>query len=88
MLASRIHRDVIVGSAYMPYDSEDLPPQEEIKELVADASNKGLELLLGGDANSHHEVWGSTDVNPREESVLHSIMHTKLHILNRGREPT
>jgi hypothetical protein len=26
------YRDMIIGSAYMPYDSEDLPPQEEIKE--------------------------------------------------------
>jgi hypothetical protein len=50
------HKDVIIGSAYMPYDSEDLPPQEEIKSLVAYVKDKGLELLLGCDANSHNEV--------------------------------
>jgi hypothetical protein len=88
MLAGGIYRDMIVGSAYMPYDSEDLPPQEEIKKLVAYASNKELELVLGCDTNSHHEVWGSTDINLRGESLLDFIIRTKLHILNRRRDPT
>jgi hypothetical protein len=50
------HRDVIIGSVYMPWDSEDLPPQEEIKSLVTYAKDKGLELFLGCDADSHYEV--------------------------------
>jgi hypothetical protein len=87
-LMGGIYRDVIIGSAYMPYDSEDLPPQEEIKSLVAYAKDKGLELLLGCDENSHHEVWGSTDINPRGESLLDFIMRTRLHIINTGKEPT
>jgi hypothetical protein len=88
MLASGTYTDVTVGSAYMPYDSEDLLSQDEIKELVAYVSNKGLELLLGCDSNSHREVWGSTDVNPRGESLLDFIMHTTLHIRNTEKEPT
>jgi hypothetical protein len=72
-LMDGIYRDVIIGSAYMPYDSEDLPPQEEIKKLVAYAKDKALELLLGCDANSHHEVWGSTDINPREKANWTSL---------------
>jgi hypothetical protein len=32
-LVDGTHRDVIIGSAYMPYDSEDLSPQEEIKRV-------------------------------------------------------
>jgi hypothetical protein len=72
----------------MSYDSEDQPPQEEIKKLVAYAKDKGLELLLGCKANSHHEVWGSTDINPRGESLLDFIMRTGLQILNAGKEPT
>jgi hypothetical protein len=55
MLASGIHRDVIVGSVYVAYDSENLPPYKEVKTLAAYASNRALELLLGCDANSHHE---------------------------------
>jgi hypothetical protein len=87
-LMDGIYRHVIIGSAYMPYDSEDLPPQEEIKKLVAYAEDKGLELLLGCDANCHHEVWGSIDINPRGESLLDFTMHTRQHILNREKEPT
>ncbi|XP_029174932.1 uncharacterized protein LOC114943457 [Nylanderia fulva] len=56
--------DVLVGSAYMPYDSEDLPFQDEVKNLIAYAEKRGLELLLGCNANSHHAlgegVWAST----------------------------
>jgi hypothetical protein len=54
MLASGKYRDIIVESVYMPYDSGDLPLQAEVKKLLAYASNKGLKLLLGCDANSHH----------------------------------
>jgi hypothetical protein len=75
-LVDGTHRDVIIGSAYMPYDSEDLPPHEEINSLVAYAKDEGLELLLGCDANSHHE------------SLMDFIMRTRLHILNRGKQPT
>jgi len=67
-LARGGHRDVLVGSCYMPYDSKDRPPPKEVKELVIHARRGGLELLLGCDANSHHLGWGSTDINPRGES--------------------
>lgn len=53
---------------------------------MAYVSHKGLERLLGCDANSHHELWDSTDVNPRGESLFDFIMRTKLHILNREKE--
>ena len=64
-LVDGTQRDVIIGSAYMPYDSENLPPQEEIKSLVAHAKDKELHLLLGCDASTHHKVWDSTEINPR-----------------------
>ena len=38
---------------------------------------------MGCDANSHHEVWGGTDINLRGESLLDFIMCNKLNILNR-----
>jgi len=82
------HRDVLVGSVYMPYDAKDLPPPEEVKKLVTHAQRRGLEVLLGCDANSHHLGWGSTDTNPRGESLHDFVMETGLIILNRGAEPT
>lgn len=47
---------LIVRSVYMPYDSAEPPPQKEVKQLVAFAKERRLNLLLGCDANSHHLV--------------------------------
>jgi len=69
-LAGGGYRDALVGSCHMPYDSKDLPLPKEIKELVIHArrGGKGLELLLGCDANSYYLGWESTDINPRGEA--------------------
>lgn len=80
--------DLLIGSAYMPYDSTGLPPQEEIINLVAYAKQRGLQLLLGCDANSHHVCWGSSNINPRGVSLHDFILGNELTILNRGTEPT
>ena len=45
MLASGIHRDMITRSAYVPYDSEHLTPQEEMKKLVAYASDFSVVVM-------------------------------------------
>ncbi|XP_032689122.1 uncharacterized protein LOC116852664 [Odontomachus brunneus] len=82
------HRDVLMGSVYMPYDAKNLPPQREVKELMKYAEERGLEVLLGCDANSHHVGWGSTGINPRGESLHEFVMDSKLIILNRGTELT
>jgi len=75
--------DLFIESAYMPYDSCDLPPQDNVKNLVAHA---GFELL-DCDANSHHVGWESSNINPREESLQDFILDKGLIILNRGTEP-
>jgi len=70
-LAKGGHRDVLVGSYYMSYDSKDLPlPQGS---QGAHARGGGLELLLGYHANSHH-LGSITDINPRGESLHDFIM--------------
>lgn len=57
-LAENKHRDVLVGSAYMLYNSTDPPPQREVKELRWPMLRKELlDLLLGCDAKlSPHRV--------------------------------
>jgi len=40
-LAEGGHRDVLVGSVYMPYDAKDLPPPKEVKKLVTHAQRGG-----------------------------------------------
>ena len=78
---------LVIGSAYIPYDSASHPP-EEVRLLVDYCKVKGLPFLLGCDANSHHESWRSTDTNRRSEDLVDYIIITDLDILNTGTKPT
>lgn len=80
--------DFVVASAYLPYDSPRAPPGPFFARLVDYCRESGLELLVGMDANSHHTVWGSSDVNLRGEELLQYIMMTDFLVLNRGKRPT
>jgi len=82
-----IGSDMIVGSLYLSHDLRDLPPQEKLKRLVTHVKDGRLELLLGCDAKSHHEVWGRIDINSRGESLMDFITDTEMHIMNTGTEP-
>ena len=70
----------------MPYDSTEPPPSEENAGLVGDCRRRGRGLIIGCDANSHHAVWGSTNINARDEALLEYLVRTGLQITNRGRE--
>ena len=78
---------LVIGSAYFPHDRATHPP-EEVRSLVDYCKVRGLPLLLGCDANSHHELWGSTDTNRRGEDLVDYLITTDLDILNIGTVPT
>ena len=61
-------RRVVVDSADFPYDSQEPPPPVGVAELIAHCREKGLSLLLGSDANSHHT--GKSNVTVRGEALL------------------
>ena len=48
-------REIVVASAYMPYDSPE-PPSEDLAGLIKDCRTKGRELITGCNANSHDIV--------------------------------
>ena len=75
-------------SAYFPYDSPTPPPNKLIKDLSDFCTRKGWGLLIGADANSHNEAWGSTKTNERGEVLLDFIQENGLHVCNEGNEPT
>ena len=81
-------RTVVVGSTYFLYDSQDLPPPARVRELIAYCHVKGFPLIMGCDANSHHVVWESTNINARGEALLQFLLPTALSIVNAGKEPT
>ena len=45
-------------------------------------------FLISADANSHHTVWGSSDINNRRDGLLNYILSNDLYILNKGSRPT
>lgn len=49
----------------MPYNSEEPPPSVILNNLTQLCENKGWDLIIGADANSHNVAWGSIDDNFR-----------------------
>ena len=81
-------RELVLGSAYLPYDASEPPPSKEVVSLIQYCSNNKLPLILGCDANSHHPCWGSIDSNERGNALLEYLVTTDLTILNKGTKPT
>ncbi|XP_037943807.1 uncharacterized protein LOC119676631 [Teleopsis dalmanni] len=63
-----------IVSAYMAHDHGATPPQDSLKLLVSEANNRRIPVIIGADANAHHEMWGSTDTNAREKRPLKSLV--------------
>ena len=81
-------REIILRSAYLPYDDVEPPPPGELERLVTGCRANGTHLIVDCDANSHHTSWGSTNINDRGESLFNHIMAKGLDIMNRGNKPT
>lgn len=48
-------------STYMPHDDEVKPPSELLGAL-AEARQRGANVVLGWNANSRHSVWACSDI--------------------------
>nr|XP_034194956.1 uncharacterized protein LOC117611138 [Osmia lignaria] len=81
--------NLVVCSTYLPHDSEGPRPRGNSESWWSlYCKVKGLQLVIGCDANAHHIVWGSSDINKRGEALLEDLATTNLEILNRGSDPT
>jgi hypothetical protein len=81
-------REIILGSAYLPYDDAEPPTPEELEKLVMVCRAQGTHLIIGCDANSHHTSWGSRNINSRGDSLFNYIMANGLDIMYRGNRHT
>jgi hypothetical protein len=81
-------REIILGSAYLPYNDVELTPPGELERLVMGCRAEGTHHIIGCDANSHHTSWESININNRGESLFNYIMANGLDITNRGNRPT
>ncbi|XP_073948990.1 uncharacterized protein [Choristoneura fumiferana] len=78
---------LIFSSAYLPYEATD-PITPLLRSLVENSSKANTGLIIGCDANAHHVIWGSSDVNKRGEKLLDFLVSSSLQIMNKGNDPT
>jgi Endonuclease-reverse transcriptase len=81
-----VDHKMICCSAYLPYEKPVLT--QELIKLTDYCISNGINFVIGCDANSHHEVWGSSDTNRRGEQLFEFITASDLSILNKGNRPT
>lgn len=69
-----------MASGYFLRDDTRISTQLVIK-VVKPWERKALLLLLGCDDNAHHEIWGSNDINRKDEYLLELIISNKRYIM-------
>lgn len=79
--------EVCIASAYFPGDTDDIPPLE-VARFVDYCKKINSQFIIGCDANAHHTIWSSTDINKRGEDLLSYISSNNIDICNRGYSPT
>lgn len=84
---TRRKTEAYIASAYFPGDVDTVPPPELIT-FVNFCKNNDKHFIIGCDANSHHTIWGSTDINKRGEDLLEYISANNIEICNEGNQPT
>ena len=72
-------------SAYMAL--EEPAPPVILKELLSFSDRDKIPTVIGTDANAHHTVWGSSNVNTRAMDLLMYCTSANLHC-NVGNKPT
>ena len=75
-------------SCYMAHDQGENPPNSTTKKAISCANRRNIPLIICADANAHHTIWGSSDINQRGESLFNFIVNNKLTVVNRGNIPT
>ena len=73
-------------SAYMAL--EEPAPPVSLKELLSFSDRDKIPTVIGTDANAHHIVWGSSNVNTRGMNLLMYCASANLHFCNVGNKPT
>ena len=73
-------------SAYMA--AEEPAPPNLLRDLLVFTENEQIPTIVGTDANAHHTIWGSSDINPRGEDLLAYCASADLNFCNVGYKPT
>jgi splicing factor 45 len=72
-------KKLIIVSAYFAYDRPIL--SNKLLEIINYSLVNKVDILIGCDANSHHENWRSSDINRRGSTLMEFIAGTNLLLL-------
>ena len=59
-----------------------------LRDLLVFAENEQIPTIVGTEANAHHTIWGSLDINPPGENLLAYCASADLNFCNMGNKPT
>ena len=68
--------------------AEKLAPPNLLRDLLVFTENEQIPTIVGTDANAHHTIWGSSNINPRGEDLLAYCVSADLNFCNVGNKPT
>ena len=77
---------LVFVSAYMAL--EEPAPPVILKELLSFSNKDKIPTVIGTDANAHHTVWGSSNVNTRGVDLHMYCASANLQFCNVGSKPT
>ncbi|KAL6424918.1 hypothetical protein ACFW04_010058 [Cataglyphis niger] len=81
-------KKVMMSSAYFPHEEGGSLQPRPVVKLMEYYQAKRLPLIVGCNANAHHTIWNTSNINDRSRRLLEYLVATDLEILNRGNEPT
>ena len=76
----------VFASAYMA--AEEPAPPNLLRDMLVFTDNEQIPTIVGTDANAHHTIWESSDINPRGEDLLAYCANADLNFCNVGNKPT
>jgi hypothetical protein len=79
---------IIVASIYQQPSYHQPPPTPQLIKIIEYAKNKQLPIIIGGDFNAHHTLWGSRKSNKQGEHLVSYLATTDLHLVNTGNAST
>ncbi|XP_026316721.1 uncharacterized protein LOC113227862 [Hyposmocoma kahamanoa] len=78
--------EVVLASVYMA--ETDVPPPQEMVQLINHCEQNGQHIVVATDSNAHHPLWGMELANERGKNLTEYLFTTNLQILNKGTTPT
>ena len=85
-MLERDERNIVICFFYLAHDYAGPVPGIVICSLVRDYAIG--DILLCGDANAHHVIWGSSDINVRGELLYDYVLSNNIYVCKKGNNST